>query len=129
MARDSLLDSLPMIFVESGLDQISEKLSRLRDLLKGGQSRRPFVERQSVGTSSPGIECPDQSIFKLSDSILQSKDCFEDLLFVLDFQGVRSEQVLHMQRNLGGGLREETAQHPDDLERGSQNNEAGIPIG
>jgi hypothetical protein len=97
--------------------------------LKRGQSRCPSVEGQRAGAAGPGVQCPDQSIFKLSHSVLQSEDGFEDLLLVLELEGVRSEQVLHMQRNLGRRLPEEAAQHPDNLEHGSQIDEAWILIG
>jgi hypothetical protein len=52
-----------------------------------------------VGAASPGIERSDQSIFKVPGSVLQGKSSIEDLLLVLNFEGVSGEKILEMRRS------------------------------
>jgi hypothetical protein len=51
------------------------------------------IKCQRVGTTCPRIERSDQSIFKISDAVLQGKGSIENLLLVLNFKGVCGEKA------------------------------------
>jgi hypothetical protein len=53
-----------------------------------------------MGTTCPSIERSDQGIFKLSGAALEGKGSLEDLLLVLNFEGVCGEEILEMRGDL-----------------------------
>lgn len=92
--------------------------------LKIRESRSFAIEGQCMGTACPNIECANQSILKLTGSSLKSKNGFEDLLFILNFERVGSKQIFEMGGDLGWISLEKTAEYPDDLEDSNQADEA-----
>ena len=89
-----------------------------------GQARSLSVKCECVGAPCPGIQCPDQSILKLSSTALEGKSSLEDLLFVLNFQSVCGKKVLDMSGDLGRILLQEAAQYPNDFKNGNQADES-----
>src|SRR5882757_6776710 len=79
------------------------------------QPRKFSIKCQRVGTTCPRIERSDQSIFEVSGAVLQSKSSIEDLLLVLNFEGVCGEKILEMKRDLGRSLLQEAAHDPDNF--------------
>ena len=64
-------------------------------------SRAVSVEGQRVGTASPDIERTDQGILEFARAAFEGESRLEDLLFVLNFEGVCGEKMFNVSGDLG----------------------------
>ena len=69
-----------------------------------------------MGTPSPGVQRTDQGIFEFARTALKGESRLEDLLFVLDFEGVCCEKMFNVSGDLGRTPLQEAAENPNDFE-------------
>jgi hypothetical protein len=69
-----------------------------------------------VGTASPDIECTDQGILEFARAAFEGESRLEDLLFVLNFEGVCGEKMFNVSGDLGRAPLQEAAENPNDFE-------------
>jgi hypothetical protein len=69
-----------------------------------------------VGTACPDIERTDQGILEFARAAFEGESRIEDLLFVLDFEGVCGEKIFNVSGDLERAPLQEAAENPNDFE-------------
>src|ERR1700722_16504834 len=96
------------------------------DRLEMWQPRCFSIKCQCMRTTSPGVQRTYQGILELSSATLESKNSLEDLLFVLNFKGIRGEEILEMSGDFRRILLQEAAQDPDNFQHGNQTKKSPV---
>ena len=79
-----------------------------------------------MGTASPDIERTDQGILEFARAAFEGESRLEDLLFVLNFEGVCGEKMFNVSGDLGRAPLQEAAENPNDFENCSEVHKSGV---
>jgi hypothetical protein len=79
-----------------------------------------------VGAASPDIERTDQGILEFARAAFEGESRLEDLLFVLNFEGVCGEKTFNVSGDLGRTPLQEAAENPTGFENCSEVHKSGI---